>query len=47
MVKNKHKTLDGNLMKLKWDEIAKKKQLIKKRAQNKRSCNYKNEDQIG
>jgi hypothetical protein len=28
------------------DEFSKKKQLIKKKTQNKRNCNYKNEDQI-
>jgi hypothetical protein len=28
------------------DEIAKKKQLIKKKTQNKRNCNHKNEIQI-
>jgi hypothetical protein len=27
-------------------ELQKKKKLIKKRTQNKRNCNYKNEDQI-
>jgi hypothetical protein len=36
-------------MKILWnstirDEIAKKKQLIKKRTQNKSNCNHKNED---
>jgi len=29
-----------------WWIFQKKKQLIKKRTQNKRNCNYKNEDQI-